>query len=183
MKHQGIAQKQVRAGKPKEFVNGEEFLYLGDSYRLVVVENQASPLLFDKAFFLSQEYLNRAGSIFLDWYKAQARSKITERVNLYLTQTDLKYNRLGITKARKRWGSCGRNNNLNFSWRLIMAPLRIIDYVVAHEVAHLEHKNHSRRFWNKVSALFPDYKQSRKWLRENDHLLTIGDSSVFGKDL
>jgi predicted metal-dependent hydrolase len=172
-KHQGIAQKQVWAIKPKEFVNGEEFLYLGDSYRLSIVEKQDAPLLFDQAFFLSKEYLNQAKHIFLDWYKAQAKSKITERVSLYLTQAGLKYNRLGITKARKRWGSCGRNNNLNFSWRLIMAPLRIIDYVVAHEVAHLEHKNHSRRFWNKVASLFPEYRQSRKWLRENDHLLTM----------
>ena len=88
-------------------------------------------------------------------------------------QTDLQYAKIRISNARTRWGSCGFNANLSFSWRLVMAPLPVIDYVVAHELAHLMHKNHSQRFWAAVRALFPDYEVHKKWLKLNGHLLVL----------
>jgi len=72
---------------------------------------------------------------------------------------------LRITNARKRWGSCSVKGNLNFTWRLIMAPLQVIDYVVVHELVHIKEKNHSKNFWNHVSSYLPDYKQKRKELK------------------
>ena len=157
----------------KEFINGEGFLYLGNYYRLRLVENQETPLNFENGFFLSKEYLARAEDIFIDWYKERAYEKISERVKWYAQKRGFKYNKINITNAQKRWGSCSCLNNLNFSWRLIMAPLSVIDYVVVHELVHLVEKNHSRAFWNKVKMLMTDYKKHQEWLKKNGHLLRL----------
>jgi hypothetical protein len=78
-----------------------------------------------------------------------------------------------ITDARQRWGSCTHKGGLNFSWRLIQAPPKIVDYVVVHELVHISQPDHSKKFWNKVREILPDYERRRKWLRENERLLKI----------
>jgi len=167
-KKKEIKLREVKFSK-KEFVNGEGFLYLGNYYRLRLVENQETPLNFENGFFLSKEYLTHAKDIFIDWYKGRAYEKISERVKWYAQKRGFKYNKINITNAQKRWGSCSCLNNLNFSWRLIMAPLSVIDYVVVHELVHLVEKNHSRAFWNKVKMLMTDYKKHQEWLKRNGH--------------
>ena len=78
-----------------------------------------------------------------------------------------------ISDARKRWGSCTHKGIINFSWRLIQAPPEIVDYVVVHELVHLGQPDHSKKFWEKVRKIMPDYERRRKWLRENERLLRI----------
>lgn len=97
----------------------------------------------------------------------KAFQKIKERVDWYCSLTGLKYRKLSFSKARRRWGSCNSNGDLRINWRLAMASREVLDYVIIHELMHLLEQNHSQRFWGKVSALMPDYKQHRKWLREN----------------
>ncbi len=157
----------------KEYVNGEGFLYLGNYYRLRLVENQETPLNFKNGFYLSKEYLANAEEIFIDWYKEKAYEKISERVKWYAQKRGFKYNKISITNAQKRWGSCSCRNNLNFSWRLIMAPLPVVDYVIVHELVHLDEKNHSTAFWNKVKMLMADYKKHQDWLKKSGHLLRL----------
>jgi len=142
----------------KEFVNGERFLYLGNYYNLKLVDNREILLDFKDEFLLSKKYLSYAKNIFIIWYKRRAYEKISQRVEWY---------------AQKRWGSCSHQGNLSFAWRLIMAPLAIIDSVVAHELAHLEVKNHSKAFWNKVGSLDPEYKEHKDWLKYNGYLLRL----------
>ena len=161
-----------RAGK-KEFVNGESFLYLGRFYKLHIVENQEEPLRFENGFFLSKKFLPYAREVFIAWYKEAALEKISQRVEYYAKMAGLKYGRIRISDAQRRWGACSVNNDLSFSWRLIMAPLSVIDYVVVHELAHIEEKNHSKRFWRKVKVLMPDYEKHHQWLKENVHLLKL----------
>jgi predicted metal-dependent hydrolase len=122
---------------------------------------------------LSDEHIGKAREAFIDWYRQQARSVISERVQRYSSPSGIRYEKVKITNARKRWGSCSTKGNLCFSWRLAMAPLEVIDYVVVHELAHIEHRDHSRGFWEKVQTMLPDYKNRRKWLRDNDHTLTL----------
>ncbi len=157
----------------KEYVNGEGLLYLGNYCRLRLVENQKIPLNFENGFFLSKEYLAHAKEIFIDWYREKAYEKISERVKWYAQKRGFKYNKINITNAQKRWGSCSCRNNLNFSWRLIMAPLPVVDYVIVHELVHLDEKNHSRAFCNKVKMLITDYKKHQEWLKRNGHLLRL----------
>lgn len=157
----------------KEFVNGEGFLYLGRQYKLRIIESQAIPLKFENGFNLSKEALQDARAVFIKMYKKMAYEKISERVEWYAQKRGFKYNKVNITNAEKRWGSCSSNKNLNFSWRLIMAPLPVVDYVVIHELVHLEEKNHGKEFWNKVKVMMPDYEKYRDWLKKNGYLLRL----------
>jgi len=105
------------------------------------------------------------------WYKQEALKNIAPQALYYAENLQVKFGRIKITSARKRWGSCSGKNNLNFSWRLIMAPQEVVNYVIAHEVAHLLHKNHSKKFWSCVESIIPDYKNHHIWLRRNGFLL------------
>jgi len=158
---------------PKEFVNGEGFLYLGRYYKLEIVDNQKEWLKFEKGFYLSKDVLPRAKEVFFQWYKKAAYEKISKRVGFYSKKSGYKYNKINITIAQRRWGSCSPKGNLNFSWRLIMAPLPVLDYVIIHELVHLEEKNHSKNFWNKIKVLLPDYEKYEEWLKKNYYLLRL----------
>ena len=157
----------------REFVNGEGFLYLGKYYKLTIVEGQEIALELRNGFCLSRELLPNALQVFIQWYKEKAHEKISERVEWYAQKRGFKYNKINITNAQKRWGSCSSKRNLNFSWRLIMAPLPVVDYVVVHELVHLEEKNHTKMFWNKVKMLMPDYEKHKEWLKRNGYLLRL----------
>lgn len=173
LKKQRFVQERFAAVRPKMFVDAEQFLYLGNSYGLHLVDNGEQALLFDEGFKLSKAYIPKARELFIDWYRQQAYQRIKERVDWYAGIFGLTYNKFGITGAKRLFGSCSAHNNLHFAWRLVMAPLQVVDYVVIHELAHIEVKNHSKRFWNKVRTMLPDYQRSITWLKENDHLLVI----------
>ncbi|MCX5751122.1 MAG: SprT family zinc-dependent metalloprotease [Candidatus Saganbacteria bacterium] len=168
---QSAKEKQQKAG-PKQFINGEEFLFLGNKYELIVTEKGPARLSFDGTFQLLSKKLDKARDLFAKWYKKQAEYKLQERAVYYSEVSGLKYGKIKLNSAKKRWGSCTPQGNLNFCWRLIMAPLSVIDYVVVHELSHLAHRNHSRRFWKKVEEILPCYKTQRKWLKENGYMLS-----------
>ena len=83
------------------------------------------------------------------------------------------YSAISVRDQKTRWGSCSGHGTLSFNWRLMLAPPDILDYVVVHELCHLEHLNHSRDFWACVEAILPDYRERRKWLKEHGHELTL----------
>ncbi|KYO65524.1 M48 family metallopeptidase [Thermovenabulum gondwanense] len=166
-------EKRVKNFPEKKFTADEDFLYLGRSYKLKIVDELKEPFVFNDAFFLSKDALPFAREIFIKWYKKEAYKKIYERTSEFAKKYGFKYNKINITNAQKRWGSCSPNGNLNFSWRLIMAPLPVVDYVIIHELIHLEIKNHGKSFWAKVKNLMSDYEKYEKWLKENGYLLRI----------
>jgi predicted metal-dependent hydrolase len=170
---QELVRQRYQSALPKKFIDGEEFLYLGNTYRLKIINNGDIPFALEDEFLLSHNHLDNASEIIQNWYKKQAQLKILERVCKFSVDFGFVYSKINVTNAKTRWGSCSAKGNLNFSWRLIMAPLRVIDYVVVHELVHLEVKNHSRDFWNRVKTVFPDYEQSRKWLKQNGYTLTF----------
>lgn len=170
---QAFVREKGNALTPKKFVNGEEFLYLGKLHKLELVDELNNTMAFNNSFQISQGNLSAAKELLTAWYKEEACRKISERVSFYSSLSGLSCTKIRISEAQKRWGSCSSKGNLNFSWRLIMAPLSVIDYVVVHELAHLEHKNHAKSFWDKVKAIMPEYSQYRKWLKENGYLLNI----------
>ena len=169
---QAMVQARRREVAPKKFVSGEEFLYLGRLYPLDLVEEDL-PLSLEGHFRLSRKWEGDAKEIFMDWYKKQAHEVIMKRVEGYASRTGLRYQGLKISDAKKRWGSCSSKGRLRFNWRLVMAPLEVLDYVVAHELVHLEELNHTKRFWDKVQALAPDYKKHSAWLDQNHHRLDL----------
>ena len=154
-------------------MNGEGFLYLGKSYRLKIISQGDVPLKLDTFFFLDQNALKNAKSIFIDWYKNKAKDVLSERVAWYSKKSGIIVKQIKITSANSRWGSCSAKGTLSFPWRLVMAPVPVIDYVVIHELIHVVEKNHSKDFWDKVHVLMPDYQQKIEWLDINGHILKI----------
>lgn len=106
-------------------------------------------------------------------YKKQAKQYIYERVEYYLPLTGGAYRAIRIGDQKTRWGSCSSNGTLSFSWRLMLAPPRVLDYVVIHELCHLTYMNHSKAFWDKVESIDPDYREHRQWLKENEEKLIL----------
>lgn len=105
------------------------------------------------------------------WYKAQARRFFLQEAELERTKQGVFFNDIAIKDTVTRWGSCSAQKNLNFNWRLVMAPPHILKYVVCHEIAHLTQLNHSTEFWNLVETYYPDYKEAKQWLRDNGQKL------------
>lgn len=157
----------------KEFVNGEEFLYLGQAYKLCFVERARKDIELTDKICLSVQVKPIARFVLRRWYKATALKIIGQRCQWYADAIGHKPVSVKITEARKRWGSCGSKGTLNFSWRLVMAPPEVIDYVIVHELTHIGQMNHSPVFWRQVADILPDYKKQEKWLQENGGLLTI----------
>ena len=173
-----IEKKQAKAlatrpPAPKQYFAGEMFMFLGNTYPLEIVMGQKKDLLLDAHFKLEESAQSEAALAFERWYREQARQILNERVDFYACQHNFQYKRIGITSARTRWGSCSVTGSLNFSWRLIMAPLAVVDYVVVHELVHTIFHNHSKKFWHKVGTVMPDYKEHRIWLRKNGTQLLI----------
>jgi len=168
-------QRSRECGKPRRFVSGDTFLYLYDTYPLEVCDRgKGRPLaLVHGSFQLDRGSHEKARELFVKWYAGRAREIISERVDHYRRQLGLPPIEVRITGAQSRYGSCSADNRLSFSWRLIMAPYPVIDYVIIHEIAHIKHKNHSKRFWDFVESVMPDYRQRRHWLNENNHLLML----------
>ena len=101
------------------------------------------------------------------WYRRHARTVFAERLAACNSRYGFAYGRVAIKEQKSRWGSCSRQGNLNFNWRLLLAPLPVLDYVVVHELCHLKELNHSPRFWQLVALACPDYATHRAWLRRH----------------
>lgn len=103
--------------------------------------------------------------------KETAREALEQKLRYYAPKMGVTYGRISVKDQKTRWGSCSSEGNLNFNWRLIMAPPGVMDYVVVHELAHRKEMNHSRNFWKVVEEIMPDYQKYRKWLKENGNIL------------
>lgn len=156
----------------KKYTDWEKFLFFWDEYKLKY-SWKYEEIYFDGIhFYLSKKYKVVAKERFENFYRLEAKKYIPNRVKEIAQKNKLKFNRVTITSAKTRWGSCTSTSNLNFSYRLIMAPLKTIDYVIVHELAHLKEMNHSKKFRNLVEKmmldLYPwDYKIHQKWLDDN----------------
>ena len=106
-------------------------------------------------------------------YRQAAKRYIYERVEYYIEMIGGHYSSIRIGDQKTRWGSCSNNGTLSFSWRLMLAPPHVLDYVVIHEICHLTYMDHSKNFWDLVSVYDPDYKEHRKWLKENGDSLIL----------
>jgi len=174
-----LAEQERRSGtegKEKQFVSGELFLYLGDFYALEIrdMNGARQPLVLSYGMFLlNKDRVEAAREHFVRWYRKRAAEVIAERLGRWSKRLQLAPEGITITGAQHRYGSCSSKNRLSFSWRIVMAPYEVIDYVIVHELAHIKEKNHSRRFWDVVVSILPDYRKQRGWLRENNHLMTV----------
>lgn len=155
----------------KEMVNGESALYLGRNYKIEISPDGAAEVSFDHGFFVPAVSQERQKDALKKWYINKAKAKIIPRARSYSDVLGVEYAAAKIVDNRYRWGSCTTKNNVNFNWRLIKAPMYVIDYVIVHELAHLLEPNHTPRFWNIVRAQSPNMTKAKAWLRENGQIL------------
>jgi len=153
----------------KELVTGESLLYLGRHYRIELVDG-GHQVEFDAKFLVPRKLAGQPGVI-QDWYVARAAEKILPRVAVHARNLGVSYKEARIGDGKYRWGSCTPNDNVIFNWRLIKAPMFVIDYVLVHELAHLIEPNHTARFWNIVRAQASTMEKAKAWLQQNGALL------------
>lgn len=157
----------------REYRNGEGFLYLGRVYRLLLVADQAEPLLLKNGRFCLRRDLVERGDIdaaraaFRDYYIARGSERITQRVNYYAPKVGVTPRGIDIRELGNRWASCYANGKLAFHWKCMMAPQTIIDYIVVHELCHFHHPDHTDAFWNEVDKVLPAYRERKEWLRRH----------------
>ncbi len=155
----------------REYRNGEGFLYLGRSYRLLLVADQEEPLLLKNGRFCLQRDLVDRGEIeaaktaFRDYYIARGSERIRQRVNYYAPKVGVMPCDVAVRELGNRWASYSPNGNLAFHWKCMMAPQTIIDYIVVHELCHFHHLDHTDAFWNEVDKVMPTYGERKEWLR------------------
>ncbi len=152
----------------KEFIDGEGFLYLGRSHRLKLVDAQDVPLkLTAGRFCLRRDALPAAREYFIRWYSEHARAWLASRVAEYQSRMEVSPAGVRVQDLGYRWGSCGKGDWLYFHWKAILLPVRIAEYVVVHEIAHLHEPHHTPAFWLRVERAMPDYLQRKAWLAEH----------------
>jgi predicted metal-dependent hydrolase len=164
---------------PATLVDGGQVPYLGDRLELRVrvepgrsrahVARRGDDLhvaIGEHGQQLLREALER-------WYRRQARDEIAPRLDAATARAGRGYARLAIRGQRTRWASCSSTGTMSFNWRLLLAPPTIVDYVVEHEVAHLDVMDHSPRFWRLLAERVPDWREHERWLRRHGHLLRL----------
>lgn len=162
------------------YQSGDVFLYLGMEYvlsikaagrkRMELAKKEEERLLLLYTVSFETKGIERQ---IKEWYKKQAEEYITKQVEYYAQMIPGKYESITMENRKGRWGSCSSKGGLTFNWRLMMAPPEIIDYVVVHELCHLEHMDHSPSYWRAVESVLPDYKLRKEWLKENGISLNL----------
>ncbi len=156
----------------KELKSGDFIPYLGQHLKVVKRHNLriADSVELERGRLLVN--LNaRNGRLNLVvewWYRQQAERLVKKRVDELCPQLGVTYGRLTVRRAKTRWGSCSQKGNLNFNWKLMMAPEPVIDYVIIHELTHLREMNHSKKFWNLVAEHCPHWRKHRRWLKDHE---------------
>ena len=162
----------------QKFEIWEKFLFFWEfDWCELEAKNDKNVWIFDsKKFFTNTKNPEILRELFIKFYKKEAKKYISKKISEICELLNLSFNKLKITSASSRWGSCNSKKNISFSFRLILAPKKSIDYVIVHELAHLSEMNHSKAFWDLVQNYSDQigiwsYKENKKWLMQN-HLKT-----------
>ncbi len=166
-------QSAIPPYEAKLFESGESFFYLGQSYVLQIVDGRNKEVRLDGPFItLTLRGGQAAGNLVKktrrqleQWFRGQAEDVLQDRVRKFSGLMGLECRSLQVRFYKSQWGNCSIKGDIKLNWRLILAPLEVLDYVVVHELSHIRHHNHSRAFWALVAHTMPDYKTQRAWLK------------------
>lgn len=159
--------------------NGDTLFYLGEKRTLTVIREERkrarvvsalNRLILYVSYEADFEYKRKELE---KWYRKEAAVVLAKKAAGYAQQMHVYFKELHIKDQKSRWGSCSSRRSLNFNWRILMAPEPVCDYVLIHELCHLNHMNHSKDFWQMVERYCPEYKQYKLWLKENIRLLYL----------
>lgn len=174
-----LQQQSQRDISKKQFIEDEKFQYLGKEYTLKLIETSSPIKVSQKGNDIichgRPQYLNNKSirNALIKWYRTKATDYLTQRTQALATETRLNVGEIKVKTYKARWGSCSVKGDIQYNWKLILAPSTIIDYVIIHELCHTRHHNHSSAFWRLVEQLYPDFKIARQWLKVNGYQLDI----------
>ncbi len=157
----------------RSYQDGASFLWLGQEKKLRFANDHSHFSLDEKGFVMPETVRLYARENFEAWYRHQALTYIPPLAKQLADEMGFIYKRIRINGAKSRWGSCSEKGNINFSWRLMMAPESAIRYVIIHELCHLKWMDHSADFWQLVASWCPDYPKEEKWLRDNGWMCVL----------
>ena len=163
----------------REFAPGERFPYLGEQYEIVVEQRPASQVV-ENEFRLAKHHVEQTSikRALETLYRRKARELFEERADHFASEMGVEYDKIEVRNQRTKWGSCSTTGTLGLNWRLMMAPPEIIDYIVVHELAHLQWQNHTDEFWSLVSVYDSHYRDHAQWLEENSTELIFSESDL-----
>ncbi len=173
--------RQVQTGEPqlgpREFVSGESVLYLGRHYRLKVHPQTTQEAKLRGGWLhvwapSGTMQTAQVREVVVSWLQAHAARRLPERVETWRRTASVAMPRVIIADQQKRWGSCDQRGTIRLNWRIIQAPMRLVDYVVVHELVHLRHRGHGRDYWQALGRVMPDYERRRQDLRQLGARLT-----------
>ena len=155
----------------REFVSGESVLYLGRHYRLKVHPNETGEAKLHGGWLhvpapARAEQTSHVRTALVAWFRRHAAERLPARVAAWRSKAGVAMPRVVIADQQKRWGSCDRGGTIRLNWRIIQAPMRLVDYVVVHELVHLRHRGHGRDYWQALGRVMPDYERRREDLRQ-----------------
>ncbi|MDF2534840.1 MAG: zinc protease [Bacillales bacterium] len=171
--------ERLNGPQVKEFQDDEKFLYLGKSYPIkIVIDNTITidRVVFNSKvlhIYVKQQDDENIKQSLKRFYYQQCKALVEERISFYQSNFKTKPRSIRIMDSNNKWGTCDSNLQLTFNWKLAMAPLDVIDYVVVHEMCHMAHLNHDRSFWRLVGKIIPDYKDKEKWLAVSGWKMTL----------
>lgn len=165
-----IAKRRMLLAKRVSQREVNQYLFLGQILTLTCGNYKYISIAENKLLF-PISLLFRKEKELTAWYMQQAKQIITEQAKKYAKEMKTSFRSITFSDTKSQWGRCTKDNRLQFNWRLVMAPVLVINYVVIHELAHTLVKDHSQIFWMKVRKIQPSYRQQIKWLKENGHTL------------
>ncbi len=162
--HDWIINMLARLPQSTDFSDGEIFSFFGQKYTVHHQENHRGTCFIDDILMVggNKEFLHRR---VVDFLKQQTLQKLSDLTIQKAKTLGCLVANVTLKDTKSRWGSCSTMHNINYNWRICLAPLYVIEYLVCHEVSHLQHPNHSKDFWQTLSELCPNYKEGRSWLK------------------
>ena len=162
----------------KEYISGESFSYLGRNYRLKVLKgSQPSVKLLNGRLQVTlttgSQNPVKVREALTGWYRTHAEAKIQEKAERYAPVVGVQPASVGIKTFKSRWGSCHLSGDILYNWKIVIAPNRIVDYVVVHELCHLKQHDHSETFWKLVAQIIPEHAECKEWLKDNGRWLNL----------
>jgi predicted metal-dependent hydrolase len=173
-------QSSIQVPRSKEFIAGEAFSYLGRTYRLRILEGESGARLkngylevtLPRSLEDSEQHLAIRRSI-IRWYQDHAHERLQTKTIRFKNILGVEPKKIVIKDFKTKWGSCSQNGEVSFNWRIVMAPNRVMDYIVVHELSHLINHDHSVAFWKNLRNVIPDYELDKDWLRVNSQHLFL----------
>lgn len=176
IKNQDEIEKRGSKKVIRELTEGSTVMYLGEEYPLQLIFNESKKnITVERELVEKQRFIINTNSMDFKkirvalekWYREETLDIVTKRIDYYADNFKDKVTNIRVKEQKRRWASCTGKNAILFNWRISMARADVIDYIVVHEMCHMDHRNHSKYFWNRVEEIMPNYKEKHEWLKIN----------------